>query len=96
MQGLRPRKIIILSNYTIEQCFERAEDREPMLRRFKVINFPEGKQSARFRSHLQPVVEETPEPVEALPVAFPPGLGIDLPTWEWTGLFDVGQLEPLV
>lgn len=54
MQGLRPRKIIVLSNYTIEQCFERAEDREPMLRRFKVINFPEEKTSARFRAYLSP------------------------------------------
>lgn len=54
MQGLRPRKIIILSNYTIEQCFERSEDRDPMLRRFRVIRFPEEKQSARFRAHLTP------------------------------------------
>jgi len=101
MQGLRPRKIIILSNYTIEQCFERAEDRDPMLRRFKVINFPNEKQTARFRSHLQPISpEETDtsdgdQPVDALPLAFSPSLGIDLPTWEWTGLFDGSQLPLL-
>lgn len=55
MQGLRPRKIIVLSNYTIEQCFERVEDRDPILRRFRVIKFPEEKQSARFRAACKPV-----------------------------------------
>lgn len=55
MQGLRPRKIIVLSNYTIEQCFDRVEDREPIMRRFRVIKFPDEKQSARFRSHCLPI-----------------------------------------
>lgn len=58
MQGLRPRKLIVLSNYTIEQCFDRVEDRDPILRRFKVIKFPEEKQSARFRSHCKSVEQE--------------------------------------
>nr|WAE42633.1 MAG: replication associated protein [Cressdnaviricota sp.] len=40
LKKIRPRKIIVLSNYTIGQCFEKAEDREPMLRRFKVVHFP--------------------------------------------------------
>lgn len=41
LKKIRPRKIIILSNYTIDQCFEKAEDRDPIKRRFKVIQFPE-------------------------------------------------------
>lgn len=62
MQGLRPRKIIILSNYTIEQCFDRVEDRDPILRRFRTIRFPEEKQSARFRAALQaPITLPEPE-----------------------------------
>jgi len=61
MQGLRPRKIIVLSNYTIEQCFDRVEDRNPMLRRFKTIRFPEDKQSARFRAALVPTQPPEPE-----------------------------------
>lgn len=65
MQGLRPRKLIVLSNYTIEQCFDRVEDRDPILRRFKVIKFPEEKQSARFRSHCKPV-EVIPEREERI------------------------------
>lgn len=40
LQRIRPRKIIVLSNYTIEQCFPNAEDRDPIKRRFTVIQFP--------------------------------------------------------
>lgn len=47
--NIRPRKIIVLSNYTIEQCFPNKEDCDPLLRRFKVIQFPIGKAWARAR-----------------------------------------------
>nr|QTE03372.1 MAG: replication-associated protein [Grus japonensis CRESS-DNA-virus sp.] len=40
LNKIRPRKIIVLSNYTPEQCFPQAEDVEPIRRRFKVIHFP--------------------------------------------------------
>lgn len=36
---IRPRRIIVTSNYSMEQCFERAEDLEPLKRRFKQIEF---------------------------------------------------------
>lgn len=39
MEGLRPGKIIVLSNYTIDQCFPNMEDAEPIKRRFKVVHF---------------------------------------------------------
>ena len=39
IKGIRPNKIIVLSNYTIEECFERIQDREPIKRRFKVVHF---------------------------------------------------------
>jgi len=58
MHGLRPTKLIVISNYTIEQCFDRREDWEPMLRKFKVIKFPEEKQSARFRAAMMRVSTE--------------------------------------
>ena len=45
---IRPVKIIILSNYTIEQCFPAKEDCDPLLRRFKVVRFPEQKPWARM------------------------------------------------
>ena len=36
---IRPQKIIITSNYTIEECFENPEDVKAIRRRFKVIRF---------------------------------------------------------
>jgi len=50
MQRLRPKKIIVLSNYTPQQCFLNSEDLEPILRRFTVINFPQQEPHARFRA----------------------------------------------
>lgn len=50
MQRLRPKKIIVLSNYTPQQCFLNSEDLEPILRRFTVINFPTQESHARFRA----------------------------------------------
>lgn len=39
MKKIRPGKIIVLSNYTIDECFERVQDRDPIKRRFKVERF---------------------------------------------------------
>jgi len=39
LKKIRPKKIIVLSNYTIEQCFPSPEDHLPLKRRFKVTNF---------------------------------------------------------
>lgn len=39
MKRIRPKKIIVLSNYTIDECFERVQDRDPIKRRFKVERF---------------------------------------------------------
>lgn len=40
LNKIRPKKIIVLSNYTPEQCFPQVEDLEPIRRRFKVVQFP--------------------------------------------------------
>lgn len=37
---IRPQKIIVLSNYAPEACFNNVEDLGPIRRRFKVIHFP--------------------------------------------------------
>lgn len=39
LQKIRPKKIIILSNYSIEECFIHEQDRGPIKRRFKVVQF---------------------------------------------------------
>lgn len=39
LKKIRPKKVIILSNYTIDECFEKAQDRDPIKRRFKTVNF---------------------------------------------------------
>jgi len=39
LQGIRPKKIIVLSNYTIKECFPDPRDHEPLLRRFKQVEF---------------------------------------------------------
>lgn len=40
IQKIRPTKIIVTSNYTIEECFPREEDHLPLKRRFKEVFFP--------------------------------------------------------
>lgn len=40
LKKLRPKKIIVTSNYSMEQCFEKEEDLGPIKRRFKAVHFP--------------------------------------------------------
>lgn len=40
LRRIRPRRIIVTSNYRMEDCFERPEDLQPLKRRFKVVHFP--------------------------------------------------------
>lgn len=39
IEGIRPNKVIVTSNYTPEECFPNQNDLEPILRRFKVVSF---------------------------------------------------------
>ena len=39
IEGIRPLKVIVTSNYTPEECFQNQNDLEPILRRFKVVRF---------------------------------------------------------
>jgi len=39
IEGIRPLKVIVTSNYSPEECFPNSNDLEPILRRFKVVHF---------------------------------------------------------
>lgn len=39
LKAIRPTKLIILSNYSIDQCFPNSEDSMPLKRRFKTVEF---------------------------------------------------------
>lgn len=42
LSKVRPRKIIVTSNYTIDECFPNPQDSGPLKRRFKCVHFPPG------------------------------------------------------
>lgn len=48
IEGIRPARVIVLSNYTIQQCFPNVEDYEPLMRRFKVIQFGDGPKAWQY------------------------------------------------
>ena len=84
--NIRPKKLIVLSNYTPQQCFLNQEDLGPMLRRFTVIHFPMQKQHAvhRAAAFFEPapldtpsVTEEAEEPGEDLEDLDLPDLSLD-------------------
>lgn len=56
LQGIRPMKIIVLSNYSIQECFPRKADFEPLKRRFNVRHF-----SGFFQSSPTDVAAIAPE-----------------------------------
>lgn len=39
LQKVRPKKVIVLSNYSIEECFVNNQDLEPIKRRFKIKHY---------------------------------------------------------
>ncbi|AHH31468.1 replication-associated protein [Dragonfly larvae associated circular virus-4] len=40
LSKLRPLKIIVISNYQLDECFPNSKDLDPLKRRFKEIHFP--------------------------------------------------------
>ncbi|QMW68843.1 replication-associated protein [Crucivirus-380] len=52
VMNIRPRRIVVTSNYTIEQCFPRPEDYKALHRRFTCVEF--GPNGARRQVELQP------------------------------------------
>lgn len=88
LQKLRPRKIIVLSNYTLEQCFPRQEDLEPLKRRFTVIKFPEEVNRANFRAAWFNTPPDTPDDIEESSTESSVGLIDDLPILDFSYLME--------
>lgn len=47
LHRIRPKKIIVLSNFRLDQCFTDSRDREPLERRFKTFEFPQDIPAAK-------------------------------------------------
>lgn len=63
IKKVRPLKIIVLSNYDLDVCFQDARDLEPLRRRFKQIRFPDDIEIAidravHFAQHRVPTYAE--------------------------------------
>ena len=49
IDGIRPLKVIVTSNYSIEECFPNANDSEPLLRRFKAARIDKKANCTKHR-----------------------------------------------
>lgn len=58
LQGIRPSKIIVTSNYSIEQCFPKPEDHLPLMRRFKVRHFHSNAPAVHPEYNLPNLIED--------------------------------------
>ncbi|AXH74167.1 MAG: putative viral replication protein [Cressdnaviricota sp.] len=88
LKKIRPTKLIVLSNYTIEECFQNHKDLKPILRRFTQLRFPEDEQTAidRWASHMQtlsdapimdPIQLPVPQNADSVPICNLPDLDLD-------------------
>lgn len=86
LMHLRPKKIIILSNYTIEECFLNDQDRLPLLRRFRVMRFPDDIPWARA-AHMK-LIQNQPQENEEKEEATSSVGSLDQFDWNGIGLDD--------
>lgn len=50
LQKIRPKKLIVISNYPLRDCFPDSRDAEPIARRFREIGFPTHTMEAASRA----------------------------------------------
>lgn len=83
LQRTRPQKIIVLSNYSIAECFTDSQDREPILRRFTQIRFPEDIAMTTTRAQsfheLHPTASTNIESPAQSPPRTPTGVHLERP-----------------
>lgn len=70
--NIRPRKFIITSNYSIEECFPREKDIVPLMRRFRVTKFEWVENVVVTRVVHEPTQELPPVPTGAVRTFIPP------------------------
>lgn len=68
LQKIRPKKIVVISNYRLRDCFPDSRDAEPLARRFREISFPDSclEAASRANSFLARVVTPTYDIIESL------------------------------
>jgi len=71
LSKIRPKKIIVLSNYDIATCFTDSRDNEPLLRRFQVFRFPDDlsvieRRAREYHSQRLALLEEHAEKATSL------------------------------
>lgn len=88
LQKIRPKRIIVISNYRLSDCFPDSRDGDPIARRFTQLNFPEDLETAaasadRFNELTAKVTEPPAKPTvveeEQAAVAGDLFVGHDLP-----------------
>jgi len=66
MQRVRPQKLIVLSNYSISECFVDSRDADPIKRRFKELRFPQQLEEVEQRC-IEFTVRSSPVAAESTP-----------------------------
>lgn len=90
LKRVRPLKLIVLSNYTIRECFPSSQDFEPLERRFTCIRFPRDIELAKERQ-----IQHTSalSAIEATsPAAIEPAEPTEVPEFLLTSDFDFDDL----
>lgn len=95
LQKIRPRKLIVLSNYEIQDCFPDSRDNIPLMRRFTVLRFPDDKPIAVERARVQEAqsTSESSDDTLGQIVASPLFMFDDLP--DLTGTLGLGVFDDL-
>jgi len=61
LQKIRPRKLIVISNYRLRDCFPDSRDADPIARRFNELEFPTDRERAAANADLflSTIVQDT-------------------------------------
>lgn len=93
LMHLRPKKVIILSNYTIEECFLNEQDRQPLLRRFNVLRFPQdipwARSTHQYFRESQKKLEQTTNIEDTATNSTTESAPSSIDSFDWASLADI-------